>query len=105
MKKKANPPKSYLKFIQRYPKLAEAWNCIREAEDGGPFDERTKRLVKLAIAIGSQREGAVHSAVRKALEAGCAPAELNQVVALAASTLGMPTTVAIDSWVQETVGR
>jgi len=104
MAKKTTPPKTYQQFTKRYPKLAEAWEAIRQAEAGGPLDERTRRLVKLGIALGAYREGGVHSAVRKALAAGCSPAELQQVVAMAASTLGMPSTVAVDTWVQEVIG-
>jgi alkylhydroperoxidase/carboxymuconolactone decarboxylase family protein YurZ len=57
--------------------------------------------VKLGIAIGGMKEGAVHSAVRKALAAGISVDEIGQVVALAASTLGFPSTVAVYSWVRE----
>ncbi len=95
------PPKTYDAFVQRYPKLAEAWERIAEAGSEGPLDEKTARLVKLAIAIGALREGAVHSSVRKAKAMGISQAELDQVVALAASTLGMPATVAVFSWVQD----
>jgi 4-carboxymuconolactone decarboxylase len=52
-------------------------------------DAKTQRLLKLAIAVGAMREGAVHSGVRKARDAGASVAEMEQVVALAASTIGM----------------
>ena len=97
------PPKTYKKFISRYPKLGEAWDCITEAGKQGPLDERTARLVKLAVAIGAMREGAVHSSVRKAQGIGISREEMEQVVALAASTMGMPATVAVFSWVQDVV--
>jgi alkylhydroperoxidase/carboxymuconolactone decarboxylase family protein YurZ len=42
----------------------------------------------------------VRSAVRKALKAGVSREEIEQVVALGASTLGMPSSVAVFSWVQ-----
>jgi alkylhydroperoxidase/carboxymuconolactone decarboxylase family protein YurZ len=47
-------------------------------------NNKTVRLIKLAIAIGAMREGAVHSGVRKALAAGIAVDEIEQVVASAA---------------------
>ena len=34
----------------------------------GPLDKKTCTLVKLAIAVGALREGAVHSHTRRALE-------------------------------------
>jgi len=77
---------------------------MREAETRGPVDEKTRRLIKLGIALGGMKEGAVHSGVRKAVEAGASRAEIEQVVALAASTLGLPSTVAVYSWVLEQLG-
>ena len=93
------PPKAFEMFSQRYPKLGAAWELIHEAGDEGALDERTRRLVKLAVAIGALREGAVRAGTRKALAMGIEPAVIDQVVALAAGTLGMPATVAVSTWV------
>ncbi len=97
------PPKAYLDFVARHPKLGEAWSMLNEAGAEGPLDERTQRLVKLAIAVGAMREGAIRSNVRKARAIGIEVAEIEQVVALAASTLGLPSTVAVDSWIRSLV--
>jgi len=105
MKNVPHPPKTYERFKQRYPKLGEAWEKISEAGRDGPIDEKTARLVKLAVGIGAMREGAVHSSVRKALGAGISVAEIEQVVALAASTLGMPSTVAVFTWVHDEIDK
>jgi alkylhydroperoxidase/carboxymuconolactone decarboxylase family protein YurZ len=98
---KTDPPKKYRDFVGRYPKLAEAWDSIHEAGATGPLDEKTQRLLKLAVAIGGLREGAVHASARKALDLGITIEELEQVVALAAGTLGMPATVAAFTWVRD----
>jgi alkylhydroperoxidase/carboxymuconolactone decarboxylase family protein YurZ len=95
------PPETYQKFVQRFPKIARAWEQLAEAGQEGPLDEKTARLVKLAVAVGALRQGAVHSGVRKALAMGVAPAEIEQVVALAAGSLGLPAAVAVYSWVQD----
>lgn len=95
------PPGAYLEFTRLYPKLATAWETIAEAGAEGPLDAKTARLVKLAVAIGAMREGAVHSNVRKASSAGVTQAEIDQVVALAASTIGMPASVAVFTWTRE----
>ena len=105
MKPGPKPPKTYHTFVRRYPKLAEAWEKIAEAGQEGPIDGKTARLIKLGIAIGAMREGAVHSSVRKALAAGIRAEEIEQVVALAAGTLGMPSTVAVFTWVQDEIGK
>ena len=99
------PPKRYRDFVARFPKLGEAWDCIHEAGAQGPLDERTQRLLKFAVAVGAQREGATHASVRKALRMGIPREELEQVVALAAGTLGLPSTVAAYSWVLDIVEK
>ncbi len=99
--KKGEAPQTFREFSARYPKLAEAWELTREASMAGPLDEKSQALVKLAVSIGAMREGAVHSAVRKAVKAGIDRPSIEQVVALAASTLGFPSTVAVWTWVRE----
>jgi alkylhydroperoxidase/carboxymuconolactone decarboxylase family protein YurZ len=94
------PPKAFETFAQRYPKLGAAWEMIHDAGDDGPLDERTRRLVKLAVAIGALREGAVRASTRKAVAMGITTTEIEQVIALAAGTLGMPATVAVSTWVE-----
>ena len=100
-KKLPPPPGAYTDFIARYPKLGEAWEAIHEAGSLGPLTPETQRLIKLAIAIGAMKQGAVHSSVRKALAEGIPMESLEQVVALAAGTLGMPSTVAAFTWLHD----
>lgn len=98
----SRPPKTYNDFVARYPALGKAWDLLHEGgRSAGPLDELDMSLVKLGIAIGAMREGAVHSAVRKALAAGVIPREIEQVVALSASTIGLPSAVAAWTWVRD----
>ena len=105
MKIGPQPPKTYEEFVKRYPKLAEAWEKIGAAGRDGPLDGKTARLMKLAIAMGAMREGAVHSGVRKAIASGITVEEIEQVVALAAGTLGLPSTVAVFTWVRDEMDK
>ena len=98
-------PKAYRSFVERYPKLSSAWELVAEEGQQGPLDQKTIRLIKLAITIGALREGAVHSNVRKALAAGISKEEIEQVVALAAGTIGFPATVAAFSWAHDVIDR
>lgn len=91
-------PEMYESFTRRYPKLKEAWEKIAEAGKDGPLDEKTMRLVKLAVAIGSLKEGAVHASIRKAVDLNIPREEIEQVISLAAGTIGLPSTVAVYSW-------
>ena len=97
----SKPPATYTAFMAKYPDLAKAWDSMTEAGRVGPLGENEIRLIKLAISMGAMRQGAVHSGVRKALDKGISPAAIEQVCALAASTIGMPATVAVYSWMQD----
>jgi 4-carboxymuconolactone decarboxylase len=105
MSESPKAPRTYDEFVTRFPALGRAWELLGEAGREGPLDEKTGRLVKLAVAIGAMREGAVHSAVRKALASGVTQEEIEQVIALAASTVGLPSAVAVFSWIRDTLNR
>jgi len=100
-KVKSRPPAAHQQFVRRFPRLGKAWDLVNEEGSAGPLDAKTQRLLKLAVAIGAMREGAVHSGVRKARDAKASLAEMEQVVALAASTIGLPSSVAVWGWVRE----
>jgi alkylhydroperoxidase/carboxymuconolactone decarboxylase family protein YurZ len=95
------PPDTYQAFVQRFPKVGRAWEALAEAGREGPLDARTVRLLKLALSVGALREGAVHANVRKALSMGITRQEIEQLIALAAGTIGLPATVAIFSWIED----
>ena len=94
-------PEIYLRFRDRFPQVSERVDALGAAADDGPLEERTRRLVKLGIAVGAMAEGAVRSSTRKALELGVSEAEVLQVAALTVSTCGLPAAVAAFSWVEE----
>jgi alkylhydroperoxidase/carboxymuconolactone decarboxylase family protein YurZ len=102
----AELPKSYRHFTAEKPAVARAYEALGQAcAKAGPLDERARELVKLGMAIGGRLEGAVHSHARRALAAGATAAQIRHVVALAAPTLGFPTTVAAHTWVEEVLAR
>src|SRR5512134_3829337 len=76
-------PKRYLQFQQDYPAVFKAYKDLGNAAGtAGPLDAKTRELVRLAIAIGSRHEGAVHSHTRRALEAGVTADEIRHAVLL-----------------------
>ena len=103
MDKLPQPPATFQEFVRRYPEIGRAWDVLGDAGKKGPLDAKTQRLVKLAISFGALREGAAHSAVRKALATGVTREEIEQVIALAASTIGLPSAVAVYSWVRDCI--
>ncbi len=105
MSDESKPPAAHQAFVRRFPRLGQAWDLVNAEGGAGPLDAKTQRLLKLAAAIGALREGAVHSGVRKARDAGASTEEIEQVVALSASTIGFPAAVAVWSWVRDVVER
>lgn len=98
-------PEAYERFTARFPGIAKGWEQLGVASREGPLDERDVALTKLALAIGGGQTGPVHSATRKALAAGVSLAEIEQVVALSASTLGLPRAVAAWTWIHDVSGE
>jgi alkylhydroperoxidase/carboxymuconolactone decarboxylase family protein YurZ len=95
-------PKAHTRFTADYPAVAATYEqLVTAAHDSGPLDDKTRQLVKLALAVGMSHEGAVHARTRRALEAGITPAEIRHVVCLAVTTLGMPRAVAAFTWVND----
>lgn len=99
-------PKAVNQFRKRHPKVWEAFNELGErCHEAGPLDERSRRLVKLALSIGAGLEGATHSAVRNALKTGISQDEIDHVAVLAISTLGLPAATRAMTWIGDRAGR
>lgn len=95
-------PTIHNQFMSEFPAVAAAYEQLGQAvHEAGPLDTQTRQLIKLALAIGAQHEGAVHAHTRRALEAGCSPEAIKHTVALAVTTLGMPNAVAGYTWVND----
>lgn len=95
-------PETYKNFVSTYPEIARAYRELGEAIHlEGPLNERERRLVKLALSVGFQQEGAVHSQTRKGLQSGLTPEDIRHVVLLGMTTLGFPKTIAALSWVED----
>ena len=90
------------RFANEYPEVWENYTSLGKAvSEAGNLDVRTRRLLKIALAVGASSEGAVHSHVRQAREEGIADADIRQVVLLAITTLGFPAAMAAYSWVND----
>ncbi len=86
----------------RYPAVWEAFNRLGDSvASAGPLDDKTQRLVKLAIAVGAGLQGGLHSHVRRGLAEGIAPEEMRHVALLAITTVGWPSAMARLSWMED----
>jgi 4-carboxymuconolactone decarboxylase len=95
-------PKPIEKLWKLYPAVGKAFdelgNCCHQA---GPLDEKSRRLVKLALSIGAGLEGATHSAIRNAHKAGVTQEEIDHVALLSISTLGLPSAMRAFTWMRD----
>lgn len=95
-------PSTAGEFAEEFPEIWEQYSDLGEAcSAAGPIDDETRRLVKLALSIGAQSEGAVHSHVRRGLDEDVDPEALKQVAVLSIPTLGFPQAIAAISWIED----
>jgi|SRR6516164_3817215 alkylhydroperoxidase/carboxymuconolactone decarboxylase family protein YurZ len=86
----------------KHPEIWQAFTNLAQAcHDAGPLDEKTRRLMKLAIAVGAGTEGGTHSAVRHAAEAGVTTEEMEHVVLLSITTIGLPAAGRAFTWIHD----
>lgn len=92
-------PGTYKEFVQKFPTLGRAHESIAAAvEQAGPLDAKTLALIKIGICVGAGLESALRSHVRRAIQHGATPAEVEQAILLGMNTVGFPRTVAAWSW-------
>lgn len=73
----------------------------KTCSEAGPVEGESKRLVKLALSVGSQSVGAVHSHVNRTLQEDVDPDALPHVVLLSIPTIGFPKAMAVMSWIDD----
>ena len=95
-------PLHFASIRDRFPKVIEALEGLgKAARQQGPLDNKTAHLIQLAAAAAIQSEGAVHSHVQRATEAGATADEIYHTVLLLVSTIGFPRVAATVSWVDD----
>ena len=99
---RAKLPAGAAQIARRHPKIWHAYEELGAAcADSGPLDARTRRLVKLALAVGSQSEGAVHSHTRRGTEEGLTREECLHIALLAIPSIGLAKAVAAMTWIED----
>lgn len=96
-------PAAAQKTADRFPDVWQAYQALGAAtEKAGPLDGKSRRLVKLAIAIGAGFDSAARSHMRRALkEDGATVEELRHVALLAITTTGWSRGVAALDWIEK----
>jgi alkylhydroperoxidase/carboxymuconolactone decarboxylase family protein YurZ len=102
MEKPEGLPPAAAGIAREHPAVWRAYSALGQATaEAGPLDGATLRLVKLALAIGASREGAVHSHTRRALAEGISREALVHVALLAIPTLGLSQAVQASTWIRD----
>jgi len=97
-------PFSYSRLKKEFPEVEKEFDKLaRRCHASGPLDEKTRRLIKLGIAIGSESDGAVKSHTRRAMAIGISPEEIRHAVLLGLTTIGFPKMIAALNWVHEAI--
>ena len=76
--------------------LAEGWQRLERAGRDGPIDDHTCHLIDLALAIATTAAAprTLRTHIDHARTLGITAAEIDQLIALAAPTIGKPATLA-----------
>lgn len=79
-------------LIQKHPQIYDAYAEYGRVvhEEGGPLDEQTRWLIKVALSSAYGYEKAQITHMAKALDAGCTPEELEHAILLLAPSVGFP---------------
>lgn len=85
--------KNFAYFKETYPEIYRSYeNFGKELhESGGPLDEKSRWLIKVAVSAASSHEYSLRTHVKKALKAGCSRSEIEHALLLTATTAGFPT--------------
>ena len=95
-------PEFLQKVVDRYPEVWKKYGDLSQAVGSVKgLDERSQKLVKLAVAIGAGRQGAVHSHARRCKRAGFSAEELYHAALLAITTIGWSGAIAALSWIDD----
>lgn len=99
-------PNQYVSIRKRFAGYFKAAdNLGKAAKKAGPLDEKTAQLIQIAAAAAIRSEGAVHSHVRRAVDAGASREEIHHAIILLGSTIGFPTVSAALSWADDVLPK
>lgn len=99
-------PGFYRQMKKRHPAVLAAVESLGQAVRGaGPLDDKTLHLIQLAAAAAVRSEGAVHSHVRRALDAGASVEEVRHALLALVSTIGFPNVTAAMSWAEDVIEK
>ena len=94
-------------FIEKHGDIYESYQEYGKKidEQGGPLEEKTKRLVKVAISATIENQYSLKTHIKKALQSGCTIEEIEHAILLVAPTAGFPTMMKALMTIREKIGE
>lgn len=85
--------KNFKYFLNKYEDIYKAYENYGQMvhNHGGPLDEKTRWLIKVAVSAACQHHYSVRTHIRKALKNGCTRDEIEHAIMLVAPTAGFPS--------------
>lgn len=82
-------------MIENHGEIYDAYKKYGQMvhEKGGPLDEKTRWLVKVALSTNCQNEYSLRTHILKAMKSGCTREEIEHVLLLVGPTCGFPKTM------------
>ena len=82
-------------MVQNHGEIYEAYENFGKMihEKGGPLDEKTRWLIKIALSADCQNPYSLRTHILKALKSGCTKEEIEHAILLVAPTCGFPKTM------------
>ncbi len=80
-------------LIQNHGEIYEAYQNYGKLvhEKGGPLEEKTRWLIKVALSTDGKNEYSLRTHILKALKSGCTKEEIEHAILLVGPTSGFPT--------------
>lgn len=87
--------KNLIYFTENHGEIYEAYENYGRLvhEKGGPLNEKTRWLIKIALSTDCQNEYSLRTHILKALKSGCTKEEIEHVLLLVGPTCGFPKTM------------
>lgn len=79
-------------FTEKHGEIYAAYKSYGNLvhEKGGPLDEKTRWLIKVALSTDCQNQYSLRTHILKALKSGCTKEEIEHAILLVGPTAGFP---------------
>jgi alkylhydroperoxidase/carboxymuconolactone decarboxylase family protein YurZ len=79
-------------LIEKHGEIYDAYKSYGNLvhEKGGPLDEKTRWLIKVALSTDCQNQYSLRTHILKALKSGCTKEEIEHTILLVGPTAGFP---------------